>query len=578
MQTENSFYFKFKQENYNYQHAELKVHIAGKLIINGHIAKEESVKTYIKKHGIDALEKILDGEFALFIIVPSLQKAYLFSNLFASYSLYYFHDIKTKSFHCSTTIKAITSSSNMHFQVNLDKILYRRNTVSYDDCELATFVKGIYRLKGGVKLCLNLKTWKLSKKRYKHVFDKDIKVIEQPASYFIESYQTLITKAISRNFNQESNPLVTLSGGFDSSIIYAIATQHTSVNVATICTETSFINNEIDRARELTSQNNSPHVILPVSFKEEINIGNWVRHVLEMEDSECGFESFLKSQLLHQSSLYFSSSKMCISGMGSDQFNGGTTTIDYSIGNYNQSWEAFISNLFKNKWEAYRDDNFSNFFQFAINFSTPTFKEQVIPFSIKQLWEKYIYNNYCYLVNDGVFLEGKIIQSNNYLSIFPFLEENIINLISRIPPALYSTLFFDKQILRKAFSDLLPKSFEGMPKFKKLENANEKKFSYLRSLVYGHNRFLLKLVFDISPFFKSSFNIDYIMHFLDATESDKYYPALSHLLRLINIGLLDAYLLQGSNLDLPKNESNVVFYTPGDQSFDKASLKKMVFN
>ena len=355
-----------------------------------------------------------------------------------------------------------------------------------------------------------------------------------------------------------------------------MAAKKTNVRAASICTTTSLQNDEIDRARELTIREGSDHLIFPVGFNDKPSIEEWIKLVLSKETINCGFEDLVKSQLMQQMHAIYGASQYVLSGMGSDQFNGGTTTLDYAEENENGSWEAFMNNMLRKKWKDHRTSKFNGFFQFTYHFSSMNFREKLWPFGDDE-WTNYLNKNQKSLQRRGVFLETKLSQANEFLMGFPFLDAASIELIKKIPDNLKGELLYDKRILRAAFKDLLPASFQGKPKFYRTSNVEEKVFNYLKNVIYHDNYALLKIAFDSSAGLQEKFTLDKIIAFLDQTKSSSYFPSYIYILELINIGLLEGYFFEGKNFDFNKPNQKTILYNAHDKKFNKEALELHVF-
>lgn len=544
------------------------------------IADKSIILQAIQTNGLVETLKDIKGYFQLLYIDPVFsKKIYLYNNDFPTNPIYFHVNESDKKFINSARIRDITQAREKHFHINWDFLKYNTTHTS-EKYTFPTAIDKIKRLRKGVLLTIDFPTWAYS---FKH--------IESPNQYFsalkfdsrqgyINQYRELVSQSIEQQLTSDTkNALVTLSGGFDSSIIYLLAAKQTRVDAISICTETSLNNQEIDRAQELVHKHGGTHTVLPINFNQAPNYQAWIDLVLSTENLECGFESYLKSQLIECSKDRFNNHHFLFSGTGSDQFNGGTTSFDYAPPmKTNASWEEFMVNKINAKWEGYQKKEFTNFFQFTYHFLQNPVKEQSFPFTMEEEWKNYLNINAHFLEKKPVLLESKIFSRNKLVGKFPFLNQQIIDFLSKIPLDRYSELFYKKEILRAAFRDLLPKSFIGKPKFSPLSKGKEKIFKYMSGLVYGNDRSLIKLAYDASPALQQSLDIDKLTLFLDQTEDISFYPSFTHILGLVNLGLLDAYLLQGEHhLTVKENSSRHYFYyNNNDNRFNRKEVRDAV--
>ena len=538
--------------------------------------KDLSTSYLVERYEQQGLESFIDdlaGNYALLIVDHRKQCIHIITDNFASRPTYVYWNNESNKFACADSIKAITSALQLT-KLNWDKQIYKKETAYNANFE-STFVKDIRRLNGGVYCTLDLKKGELETINY--VENRKRQAIELPATSagIVEAYRTAVEKSVADYLIGHDRALVTLSGGFDSSIVYALAAEKMDVAAASICTVTSLHNHEIDRARELTLKYNSDHLILPVGFGDKPFQQDWIRMVLSTESAHNNFESFLKSQLFTRANTEFGDYDLILSGLGSDQFNGGTTVLDYAFTGFNDSLSQFMQNMLRDKWRKYQENNFTNFFQFAFNFTVLDFRETLWPFEDDQ-WLKYVAGNGRSMQRNGVLLESKLAHANQFSIGLPFLDQSTHDLLHKIPEEFRDDLFYNKNILRLAFKDLLPDSFEGKPKFYRTKKAEEKIFGYMKSIIYGNNYGLLKQAYDASPELQSKFSIDKLIGFLEEVKTSKFFPAYTHVLSIISMGILDAYYFHDEDFSSQTDNSDCLFYKKDDTRFDREDLEKQV--
>lgn len=535
--------------------------------------KTKTLVEFYIANGLEPLLQKLKGNFAVLIIDGRTKILHLITDPFASRPVYLYWNSQNKVFSCANSIKEITKKLCLS-ELNWDQQIYKKY-LSQDANLDSTFAKGVSRLKGGICCSIDLKTGSLTTINYSEKNSTKVE-LDGPTTIagFVEAYRAVVMKSVDDYVKGYDRAVVTLSGGFDSSIIYALAAQKIAVDAASICTVTSLHNQEVDRARELTTTYKSNHLIYPVGFSDKPNQADWIRMVISTESAHNNFESFLKSQLFTQAKAQFGESHLILSGLGSDQYNGGTTVLDYANTGFNASFSEFMQNMLRDKWTKYREKSFTHFFQFAYNFTALDFRETLWPFE-DDLWTDYAARNGRSIQRNGVLLESKLAYTNQFDIGLPFLDQSTLDLLHAVPEQFQDDLFYDKQILRRAFKDLLPKSFDGKPKFHRTKNAEQKIFQYLSHIIYGNNYGLLKMTFDASPALRSKFSIDKLIVFLEEVKTSPFFPAYTHLLSIISMGLLDAYFFHGETFTSNTN-SDYQFYAVNNKDFDRGYLEKRI--
>jgi len=574
MRHPSTFYFEASPQTMAEHGTAVGVQLIGSAHLTGHgpASAAELAQVY-QQQGLDALVHQLQADFTVLVVDGARQQVHVVSDAFASKPIYVAWDAKAARLRCATSIHGITSRAPGHFSIDWERLVYSRYEPQQHT--FATIVKGVQRLKNAriATLDLDQKTWSIRKHaELQHCADA---FAGFTAKDFVEAYRQAIEAAVAERLEGQSEVLVTLSGGFDSSIVYALAAQQATVHAATICTATSIHNAEMERAAAMSRAAGSQHLVLPVAFHEGPHYQEWVQLLLAREALDCGFEDLVKSQLLLRAGRAFPAARLLLTGMGSDQFNGGTTTFDYAQTGENESYEAFMSNMLRSKWSRYREAQFTPWFQFAYNLSSMSYREELWPFQ-HDAWEAYVRNNARSLPRKGVLLESKLSAANGFNIAYPFLDAGALEVLRNIPPELRGELLYDKQILRKAFRDVLPTSFHGQPKFYRTPKAAEKIYSYVKPLLYGHNYALLKLAFECSPGLRQRFSMDKLLAFLGSAANSEHFPTYVHVLKLLSIGLLEAHLLEGTSLhtQLPA-EASAMHYSATD-TIDCDGLGKQV--
>ena len=523
--------------------------IIGTLFYRNEKISNNLLQQLLQQSPLDQLARTFHGDFV--IIYRTNEALQVLSSLYNSNPLY-LSLLDERQILLSPSLKGVSHHQRSHLQVNWD-LICRKHPKSPNGC-WPTMVEKVYRIKGSTHLSVNLDSLEVNGKHYFQPEPLESKM-EWDAKEYVTQYRQLLNDTAVQQAATVDKIIVPLSGGFDSSVLFNILSRAypEKITAASICTASSIRNHEIQRAMELTRATKAPHLIMPVKLSEGANAAEWYELVTRSESLECGFESFLKSQLVSVISTTGTADDTVFSGTGSDQFAGGTTTLDYSIEGLHQNWEDFIQAMAKRKWEHYQQTTTNDFFNFAINFFAPDFRAAQFPFSDQQLWFQHQQANHHFLDRKSVFLEAKLYTSQSFATAYPFLNRQLIQLLLSIPPTLYPELLFDKQILQRACGDLLPNSFQGYRKFYRSKKVNDLIFKYFHSLIYDtkKQRSLLNQVLDASPLLSTHFDKTALQQFLKATADSKMFPSYTNLLGILNLGILDLHLFQGENLNFP---------------------------
>lgn len=206
----------FNGEIYNYQ--ELKKELSDYSFLSN--CDTEVILAAYLKWGIDFVTKI-NGMFAIALLDRESGKVYLIRDRIGKKPLYYYRDSDNNIIFASE-LKAILVSSLFNKEINQDVIgrfLYRNYIAAPD-----TIYKGTYKLEPG--MILEIAGKKIIKYKYWDVALKYQHFSRSPLSDYEEAknqLKGLIKESISRRLIADVPVGAFLSGGFDSSLVCAIA-------------------------------------------------------------------------------------------------------------------------------------------------------------------------------------------------------------------------------------------------------------------------------------------------------------------------------------------------------------------
>ncbi|WP_020534629.1 asparagine synthase family protein [Lewinella cohaerens] len=532
--------------------AELK--IIGKywFIEDGHTPSEAAILSQYRNLGFQGLLEKLSGSFVISIHDPAAERLYLATDAFGTLPLFFYFRNSARNFLTSTAIRKIVAGLKETPKFNQTFLFSRSSDQSSFE---PTLYENLFRLGAGEILILDTEQWEVTSTRYwdlSKAKEYPLNIIgSQPSeSDYVSAYHHLLTEATHHRLQGIDQALLTLSGGFDSSILLLLSQQKTRLHALSICTETSILNKELERAVELSQLYGIAHDILPCSLFDRPSLASWQDAVIDAQDPRLNYELYLKSQLLNIPLPYGKPPSICISGLGSDQYNGGTTAFDYSTEGLHQNWDSFWEALTSNTYKKKALNDGNNFFRFAGAFLKNAAWSSLTPVSSN--WVHYVATNHRFLTHKTIPLESSISLQNGLMTIYPFLDLKLVAFLQQVPSEMFDKLFFQKSILRKAFLSQLPDSFKAKNKFHPIPQAHKFIFRYLQQVLHGENRLLFNRAFTRSSAINELFDRDAIEKFLVHTQNSGFYPAYEHLLYIINLGILDAYY----NGVLEKGERN----------------------
>ncbi len=408
---------------------------------------------------------------------------------------------------------------------------------------IPTLVKEVSMLDGGSYLEWNFSSFSGVVKSYWSILNREVRGLEIETSKtvqaLIEEYQFLISQAVLDRTTDTDLLATQLSGGFDSSIVSIIAGDRYKIPAVSALTVNSMVNNELDRAQQISQERNLDHYLSAFSLKEKITPGDWRQTVLTTEQVDCSLESFVKNQLLVHTRTLLPNVKYMLSGYGSDQLNGGLTVYNNTGDqDQNENWEAFYRNLSQEQAKDNRPLAYE-FYHFGRHFLKRKIIHEKSNRVIQDPWLIYVNRLRNFQLSKVSLTESHTSLENGIMLRYPFLDNRVVDFTLAIPKALRSQLLFDKNILRQAFRDLLPSSFYNAPKFTVSRNLEISQFNVFKSVVYGNDFELLDQVFSTSKAVQETFDRDTVFQFAQHNQDKLFYPALYHLLKIINVGLLD---------------------------------------
>lgn len=333
-----------------------------------------------------------------------------------------------------------------------------------------------------------------------------------------------------------------LSGGIDSASIAALAGSKprtfTALNASTLGNQDAEYGHRI--ARHLGLDN---HQVLFEADRVP-TVQEWRDHLWLLETPLAGPESYYKYEMYRYVAQHAPEIKGMMLGAGSDEFNGGYSTSLAGGG----SWEDFLAGVaaLDVKRELGRRPELATWWELA---GPPLLRPESVlgdgaPDRAQAAYSALFRWKYRDVQIYNCWHEDHTAGGNGIEARVPFLDHRLVEIAAAVPPALRSSLIWDKQLLRRAMADVLPEEYVQRPKIP---------FFYGDGVRYTYRAFARMLLQDDGALVRQAFESPRARQFLDRAAIDASLRAVGedpdggpveHLLAVVNLGLLDTMLAQ----------------------------------
>jgi len=417
-------------------------------------------------YGEDFIKK-LNGMFALAIYDKQSNEVYLYRDRYGIKPMYIYEDNKKIIF--SSEIKPILSNNNISIKINTNKVqeyfqlLYTRSE--------ETLFDSIKKVKPGTCLKICLYNFKIQEKIYYHL-PNDKNNLLKDESEVIKNLDNLLNDSIEKRMRSDIDVGSFLSGGVDSSLTTAIASEKTNKQLQTFSITFKGLNDFFDEskyAEAVSKKYNTEHHFLKIDFNEVFESMEEI--IYKMEEPNADTSIFLNYFLSKLTKQYVS---VTLSGLGGDELFGG----------YNRHQAFMIINYLKSipgikilkKLEFIGSSRTNKLLNYVRHFSKLLDSIEKDP---SKVYEKIIsYENILDLklditsfdLNEALRYDIKDYMNNNLLNFtdkmsmshsleirVPFLDYRIVDFSFMIDTSLKISFFNKKIILKKLALNYLDK-------------------------------------------------------------------------------------------------------------------------
>ncbi len=408
----------------------------------------------------------------------------------------------------------------------------------------ASYFRGIEQLPAGSYLQVELSRAALEPRRYWSLASAISAdgAPDDPAPY-IERYRELLGDSVRKCLMSDVELGVALSGGIDSAGICALAAEHTHFHTFTVLSRSTYGNDDARHAHALARYLALPNHQVAFAWRDHpFSIAHWRQLLWLVETPLCGPEHLYKYHLFRFAKATRPELKVMLSGQGSDEFNGGYSSL--FTASDEPGWESFAAVLGEleharllsgapqlSVWESRLGQRlFARDYLAALR----------PPAGPEDPWHGYLAAKARDLQIFNLWHEDRTAAGCSLENRVPFLDHRLVELTLSIPPAMRAQLLWDKQILRHALAGVLPETIRNRPKLP-FFHGPDVRFTHrlLASLLAMEDQALVDEAFAAPSRLGEVVDRDRFQAALAAVQRDPEAEHAELLLRLVNMGLLD---------------------------------------
>jgi asparagine synthase (glutamine-hydrolysing) len=360
---------------------------------------------------------------------------------------------------------------------------------------------------------------------------------------YIERYRQLLGDSVRKCLMSDVELGVALSGGIDSAGICALAAPHTGFHTFTVLSRSTFGNDDARHAHATARRFGLPNHQVAFPWRDHpFSPAHWRQLVWLVETPLCGPEHLYKYHLFRFARAMRPALKVMLSGQGSDEFNGGYSSLFAAVGT--PGWESFLAALGELEHARFAGEA-PRLSAWESRLGQPLFTRDYLAAQRADArpedpWQRYLAAKARDLQIFNLWHEDRTAAGCSLENRVPFLDHRLVELTLSIPIALRPRLLWDKQILRHALADVLPEEIRHRPKLPFFHGPDVRFTNRLMaSLLTMEDQALVEEAFATPSQLGQIIERDRFQSALQALQGDPDAEHAELLLRLVNMGLLD---------------------------------------
>nr|WSX51417.1 asparagine synthase (glutamine-hydrolyzing) [Streptomyces sp. NBC_00974] len=354
---------------------------------------------------------------------------------------------------------------------------------------------------------------------------------------YIARYRDLLAESVRDCAMADAELGLFLSGGVDSSAVAALAGQ-SGLRTFSVLTGSTVLNGDAEWSHRAARLLGVPNEQILFDRDRVPGIEEWKNLLWLTETPLCSPEQFYKYELHRHARLRHPEIKGMLLGAAADEFNGGYA-IGYAGGG---DWDDFLANIGAMARRTSLDEQPRMAGWWEVS-DLPLLKDEALrggrDDGFADPYDAFVAWKYRSLQQYNVWHEDRTAAGNSVEARVPFLDHRLVELVTSIPAARRANLLWDKRILREAMVGILPEELINRPKvpFFHGEGQRHTYRTFTRMLAQGGDA-LLEEAFS-SERAREFIHQDGVRASLRRLERDPENGSVEHLLRLVNLGLLE---------------------------------------
>jgi asparagine synthase (glutamine-hydrolysing) len=282
-------------------------------------------------------------------------------------------------------------------------------------------------------------------------------------------------------------------------------------------------------------------------------VDEWKRHLWQMETPLAGPETFYKYELYRYVAAQAPEIKAMLLGGGADEFNGGYSTTLAAGGD----WSDFMANVDRMGIRSHQQQH-PRLGAWWDQPGLPLVRAEALRAATganhRDAYDMFFRTKYRDVQLYNCWHEDRTAAGNGIEARVPFLDHRLVEIVAAVPHALRPALIWDKQILRRGLTGVLPEEVLARPKipFYYGSGVRHTYRTFTRMLAQQGNQLLDEAL--AGPGAREFLDADHMRAMVQVLEADPGAGHVEFLVRAVNLGLLSGMIrdLPGPLVSAPK--------------------------